>query len=229
MTNFNKTSVFIVDDHDMVRAGLSLFLESFDDLELIGETNDSRKALGMIQELNPDVVLMDLVMPGISGVEVIKAVRQSCTTTQVLALTSFNDKHLIFDAMHAGAIGYILKNIPIDELANAIRSAARGKPTLNADALQALIDFPVDDNQSAQDNFQLTNREREVLSLITDGFNNQKIAETLMIETSTVKTHVSNILGKLNVSNRTEAAALATKHHLLTMTPGGYPSPSLDG
>ena len=226
MTNFNKTSVFIVDDHDMVRAGLSLFLDSFDDLELIGETSDSRKALGMIQELNPNVVLMDLVMPGISGVEIIKAVRQSCSGTQILALTSFNDKQLIFDAMHAGAIGYILKNIPIDELANAIRSAARGKPTLNADALQALIDFPVEDNKPAQDNFQLTNREREVLSLITDGFNNQKIAETLMIETSTVKTHVSNILGKLNVSNRTEAAALATKHHLLIMTPGGYPSPS---
>ena len=150
----------------------------------------------------------------------IKAVRKSCTETQILALTSFSDKQLIFDAMHAGAIGYILKNIPIDELANAIRSAARGKPTLNADALQALIEFPIDDNKPVQDNFQLTNREREVLSLITDGFNNQKIAETLMIETSTVKTHVSNILGKLNVTNRTEAAALATKLHLLTVQLG---------
>ena len=215
MTNSKKTSVFIVDDHDMVRAGLSVFLESFDDLELIGEANDGRKALEMIRDINPDVVLMDLVMPGMSGVEAIKAVRKSCSETQILALTSFSDKQLIFDAMHAGAIGYILKNIPIDELANAIRSAARGKPTLNADALQALIEFPIDDNKPVQDNFQLTNREREVLSLITDGFNNQKIAETLMIETSTVKTHVSNILGKLNVTNRTEAAAMATKLHLL--------------
>ena len=131
--------------------------------------------------------------------------------------------------MHAGAIGYILKNIPIDELANAIRSAAKGKPTLNADALQALIEFPMDDNKPEHDNFQLTNRELEVLSLIADGFNNHKIAETLMIETSTVKTHVSNILGKLNVSNRTEAAALAAKHHIKTVTPGGYPTPSLGG
>jgi DNA-binding NarL/FixJ family response regulator len=226
MINPKKISVFIVDDHDMVRAGLSVFLESFDDLELIGQANNGRTALKMIPDLNPDVVLMDLVMPDISGIDVIKAVRQSCIETQILALTSFNDKQLIFDAMHAGAIGYILKNIPIEELANAIRSAAKGKPTLNADALQALIEFPIDKIKPDQGNFQLTNREREVLSLIANGFNNHKIAETLTIETSTVKTHVSNILGKLNVSNRTEAAALATKYHLLTVTSGGFPSTS---
>ncbi|MAT43698.1 MAG: DNA-binding response regulator [Anaerolineaceae bacterium] len=226
MIDQKKTSVFIVDDHDMVRAGLTYFLQSFDDLELIGETNNGNKALEMIQMLNPDVVLMDLVMPGISGIEIIKAVHQSCTATKILALTSFNDKQLIFDAMHAGAIGYILKNVSIDELANAIRSAAEGKPTVNADVLQVLIEFPLKEDKTDADDFQLTNREHEVLSLIVNGLTNQKIAETLMIETSTVKSHVSNILKKLDASSRTEAAALATQLHLIKEKPDGYPSPS---
>lgn len=226
MIDQKKTSVFIVDDHDMVRAGLSVFLQGFEDLELIGDTNDGNKAVEMIQNLKPDVVLMDLVMPGISGVDIIKAVHQSCSTTKILALTSFNEKQLIYDAMHAGAIGFILKNVSIDELADAIRSAAKGKPTVNVDVLQVLIEFPLKENNTGSDNFQLTNREHEVLSLIVNGLTNQKIAETLMIETSTVKSHVSNILKKLNVGSRTEAAALATQLHLIPVSTEGHPSPS---
>lgn len=226
MIDQKKTSVFIVDDHDMVRAGLSVFLQGFEDLELIGDTNDGKKAVEMIQNLKPDVVLMDLVMPGISGVEIIKLVHQTCSTTKILALTSFNEKQLIYEAMHAGAIGFILKNVSIDELADAIRSAAKGKPTVNADVLQVLIEFPLKEKNTGPDNFQLTNREHEVLSLIVNGLSNQKIAETLMIETSTVKSHVSNILKKLNVGSRTEAAALATQLHLIPVSPEGQPSPS---
>lgn len=207
--------MYLVDDHDMVRTGLGVFLETCDDLILVGETNNATTAIKEIEELKPEVVLMDLIMPGMNGIQAIKELRKKQKNTQFLALTSFNEKELIYEAINAGAIGFVLKNVSIDELAEAIRSAAAGKPSLNAEALQALIEVPIKKNKFQPD-YNLTEREKDVLALIASGFNNQEIATQLVIGVSTVKTHVSNILSKMDVNNRAEAASIATEKHLFT-------------
>jgi NarL family two-component system response regulator LiaR len=212
MSETDVIRVMIVDDHDMVRSGLEVMLETCDDLVLVGDTSSGEEAVQLCSQVRPDVVLMDLVMPGIGGVEATRRLRERCPDTQIIALTSFKERELVQQALRAGAIGYLLKNVSIDELADAIRAAHLGKSTLAPEATQALIEATT---QPPPPGFDLTDREREVLGLMTEGLNNREIAERLTISRSTVKNHVSNILSKLGATSRTEAAILAVQHKLL--------------
>jgi NarL family two-component system response regulator LiaR len=201
----------IVDDHAVVRSGLSAFMMAFDDLELVGEASSGKEALQVCEQVHPDVILMDLIMPDMDGATVTKAIRQRFPNIQVIALTSFREDDLVQGALKAGAIGYLLKNVSADELANAIRAARVGRPTLAPEAAQALIH--VTTRQVIGND--LTEREREVLRLMVQGLNNNQIAETLVVSRSTVKFHVSSILSKLGVASRTEAVAVALQNNLV--------------
>ncbi len=184
----------------------------YDDLEMVGEAGNGRAAVELCLRVKPDVVLMDMVMPEMDGAAATRIIRQQCPSTQVIALTSFREEELINAALKAGAIGYLLKNISADELAQAIRSAYQGHPTLSPEATLALIHAATAPPVPGGD---LTEREREVLALMVAGMNNQQIAAHLTVSVSTVKYHVSNVISKLGASNRTEAATLAVQHHLV--------------
>ena len=212
MTEQKPIRVMIVDDHSMMRTGLRYTLQSFDDLELVGEANSGSKALELCQQVKPDVVLMDMVMPGMDGVETTRLIRQRCPQIQIIALTSFQEKDMIERALQAGAIGYLLKNVAADELAQAIRDAAAGHSTLSQEATDALIQST---HQRADLGHDLTAREREVLVLMVEGLTNPQIAERLTVSLSTVKFHVRGILAKLNASNRAEAVNLAWQYQLV--------------
>lgn len=212
MTESKNIRVLVVDDHAVVRSGLADFLFAYDDLELVGEASSGEVAVSMCERVKPDVVLMDLVMPGMDGAEATRAIRQACPDIQVIVLTSYKDEDLVQNAMQAGAIGYLLKNVTADELAEAIRSAKAGRPTLAPEAAQALIHAAT---KPPDLGFDLTPRESEVLALLSEGLANPEIAERLVVSRSTIKHHVSAILSKLGASSRTEAVALAIKHNLV--------------
>ncbi len=203
-----KIRVVIVDDHVLVRSGLEVVLGMFDDIELAGQAGDGEEALRLCAELRPDVVLMDLVMPGMSGVEATRRVLEMCPDTKVVALTSFTDEDLIGETLRAGAIGYLMKNVSADQLADAVRAAAAGRSTLAPEAADVLVRSVSSPRPQAD---TLTAREQEVLKLMADGLSNADIGERLMIGVATVKTHVSSIIAKLGVSSRTEATALAIR------------------
>jgi two-component system, NarL family, response regulator LiaR len=212
MGQSNVIRVMIVDDHAVVRSGLSAFLMVFDDLELVAEASNGDEAVRICQRQELDVVLMDLVMPGMDGAAATRAIREHCPRTQVIALTSFREEELVQGALKAGAISYLLKNVSAGELASAIRAAHAGRSTLAPEATAALIHAAT---QPAQPDYELTAREKEVLALMTEGLHNPDIAEKLFVSRSTVKFHVSSILSKLNVSSRTEAVALTLQEGLL--------------
>ena len=211
-TDAASTRVMIVDDHAMVRSGLAAFLSVADDFELVAEAENGNQALRLCGELKPDVVLMDLVMPGMDGVQTTRAIRERFPDIQVIALTSFPEDRLVQEVLEAGALSYLLKNVGADELARAIRAARAGRPTLAPEAAQALIQRATAPRAPGHD---LSPREREVLALMVQGLNNPDIAERLVVGRSTVKFHVSSILGKLGVQSRTEAVAMAVQHHLV--------------
>jgi NarL family two-component system response regulator LiaR len=205
--------VMIVDDHDMVRRGLVTFLMVCPDLELVGEAIDGEEALRLCEQVRPDVILMDLVMPKMNGTEATRAIRERWPQVQVVALTSFQEKKLVQGALQAGAISYLLKNVSVDELGEAIRAAYAGRPTLAPEATQVLIQAA---SQGPAPGHDLTPREREVLALMIEGLNNPEIAKRLGVSRSTARAHVSSILSKLGVSNRAEAVALAVRRKLVT-------------
>ena len=212
MSEEKPIGVMIVDDHNVVRSGLSAFLMVFDDLEYVGEAGSGEEAVRMCDRVNPDVVLMDLVMPGMDGAQTTKAIREKCPDIQVIALTSFKEQELVQGALEAGAIGYLLKNVDADELAGAIRAAHAGRPTLAPEAAQALIQAS---KRPAERRYDLTEREGEVLELMVEGLTNPEIAARLVVSKSTVKFHVSSILSKLGASSRTEAVAMALQKELV--------------
>jgi len=207
----DKIRVMLVDDHAVVRSGLSAFLSVNPDLELVGEAENGQQAVARAGLLQPDVILMDLMMPVMDGIAATQAIKRQHPAIQIVALTSFQEDELVQNALRAGAIGYLMKNVTARELAAAIRSATAGKMTLSSEAAQALVRA----NQQAQEPESLTEREREVLKLMVEGLNNAEIAERLVVSLSTVKYHISNILGKLGVDNRVSAVTLAIQRRLV--------------
>jgi two-component system, NarL family, response regulator LiaR len=205
--------VMLVDDHAVVRSGLGAFLMVFDDLELVGEAGSGKEAVDLCERLQPDVILMDMMMPEMDGATATKVIRERWPHVQVVALTSFKEEDLVQRVLQAGAIGYLLKNVGADELANAIRSAHAGRPTLAPEAAQALIQ--ASRHAHERHDYELTEREKEVLGLMVEGCSNPEIASRLVVSRSTVKFHVSSILSKLNVTSRTEAVAMALKQNLV--------------
>ncbi len=212
MSENNPIRVMIVDDHGVVRSGLAAFLAVYDDFALVAEAGSGVEAVQKCQDLAIDVVLMDLMMPEMDGAEATQHIRQQCPQTQVIALTSFREEALVQGALKAGAISYLLKNVSADELAEAIRAAHAGRPTLAPEATAVLIHAAT---REEEPDYDLTPRELEVLKLMTQGLNNPAIAEKLVVSRSTVKFHVSSILSKLGVNGRTEAVALALKKNLV--------------
>lgn len=213
MPQQSTIKVMLVDDHSVVRTGLATFLATCDDIELVGEARSGEHALLVCEQTRPDVVLMDLLMPGMDGVEATRKIRARYPTVQVVALTSFRDEDLVQGVLNAGAIGYLMKDVTAPELAAAVRAAHAGKTTLASEAAQVLIQASRQDATPAP---QFTARERDVLALMVEGLSNPEIAEELFLSTATVKFHVSNILSKLGVRSRTEAVALALQEHLLS-------------
>jgi NarL family two-component system response regulator LiaR len=204
--------VMLVDDHAMVRRGLATFLKIFDDLQLVGEAESGAAAIKLCGEVSPDVILMDMVMPDMNGATATRAIRQQFPQVQVIALTSFKEGDLVKNALEAGAIGYLLKDISADELVRAIRAAHAGRATLATEAAQALVETA---NQPPVPGLDLTERELEVLALMVEGLNNTQIAGRLTVSSSTIKSHVSNILSKLGVASRTEAVTLALRKRII--------------
>lgn len=212
MTETGQIRLMIVDDHRVVRSGLSAFLLAYDDLKLVGEASGGEEAVRLCAKVKPDVVLMDLVMPGMDGIAATKAIQEQCPGTKVIALTSFGDQERVQAALKAGAIGYLLKDVSDVELVAAVRNAVAGQPTLAAEAQRALIQATMSPKSPGSD---LTEREREVLALMVKGMSNDEIAERLTVRPSTAKFHVSNVLSKLGVATRTEAVALALQNRLV--------------
>lgn len=207
----NKIRIMLVDDHAVVRSGLSAFLSVNPDLELVGEAENGEQAIVRANALKPDVILMDLMMPVLDGVAAIQGIKKQNPNIQIIALTSFQEDELVQSALKAGAVGYLMKNVTARELAAAIKSARDGKMTLSPEAAQALVRA----SQQAQETEVLTEREREVLKLMVDGLNNAEIAERLVVSLSTVKYHISNILMKLGVDNRVAAVTMALQKKLV--------------
>ena len=205
--------VMIVDDHGVVRRGLIAYLKNEGDLELVGEARDGREALQVCEQVHPHVILMDLVMPELGGIAATRLIRKRWPEVQVIVLTSFNRKSMVRDALQAGAISYLVKNVSGNDLAEAIRAAHAGRSILAPEVVQVLIE-PAEPAVRIGQN--LTRRENEVLALLVKGLTNSEIAERLAISHLTVKVHVSHILAKLEVNNRREAIALAIQHKLAT-------------
>jgi NarL family two-component system response regulator LiaR len=207
----DEIRVMVVDDHDMVRRGLAAYFNTHPDLILVGEASDGLEALEVCQSQQPDVVLMDLIMPGMGGIEATRRIRELYPETQVIALTSYQDKDLVQKAIRVGAISYLLKNVSGDDLADAVRSANAGHGTLSPEVTRDFIMSA----QQPQLGDDLTPREREVLALMVEGMTNPEIAERLSISRATATAHVSHILSKLGVSNRQEAIVLAVRSKLV--------------
>jgi NarL family two-component system response regulator LiaR len=211
MADVNKINVVIVDDHEVVRKGLLAYLAVTHDIDIIGEASNGQEAIDICVEKHPDVVLMDLVMPEKTGIEAIREIRVKVPETKIIALTSFQEPDMVKEALREGAISYLLKNVSGEDLVGAIHSAHSGKPTIAPEVTLNLVR----QEKNKESIESLTIREKEVLSLMVEGMSNPDIAEKLFISRSTARAHVSNILSKLGVSNRSEAVAFALRNQLV--------------
>lgn len=208
-----KIRVMVVDEHPVVRRGLEAMLRPYGDFVLVGEAGDGLGAIALCQELQPDVILIDLLLPKLDGIEAIRRIRRQSPKARVIVFTCAHDEFCVQQALSAGAIAYLLKSAGADELAAAIRRAYAGHATIGAGVADALIRATLHESPCEA----LTDREREVLALMTKGLSNPAIARRLMVSRSTVKFHVSSILAKLDAANRTEAVASALEHHLVQL------------
>jgi NarL family two-component system response regulator LiaR len=215
-TTMERIKVLIVDDHQVVRQGLRTFLELQEDIEVVGEANEGASAVEMTSRLFPDVVLMDLVMPGMDGIAATRRIKAMGGGIKVIALTSFTDDDKVFPAIQAGASGYLLKDVTPEELVEAIRAAQRGEARLHPEIIRRLMEkvTHLPPKEEADPVAVLTQREREVIRLVGQGKSNREIAETLVISEKTAKAHVSNILGKLGLQDRTQMAIHAIRNGL---------------
>lgn len=211
----DKIAVLLVDDHRVVRQGLRDFLELQDDIDVVGEASTGEEGVKLARELLPDVVLQDLVLPGFDGVEATRQIKAASPSTKVIVLTSFADGDKVFPAIKAGAISYLLKDVQPEELARAIRAAQRNEAVLHPEVATKLMQEFNAPRPAENPVEQLTEREMDVLRLIARGKSNKEIADTLIISEKTVKTHVSNILSKLHLADRTQAAIYALRQRLV--------------
>lgn len=209
--------VLLVDDHAVVRRGIRTFLETYDEIEVVGEAASGVEGVELARQLLPDVVLMDLVMPEMDGIAATRGVKTASPTTQVIVLTSYSEDERIFPAIKAGALSYLLKDVGPEELVRAIKAARRGEATLHPAVAARLMQELTGGRASPLD--ELTERERDVLACIARGMSNAEIARELIIGERTVKTHVSNILSKLHLQDRTQAALLAVRERLVPLDP----------
>jgi NarL family two-component system response regulator LiaR len=209
--------VYLADDHPIVRRGIKQLLSTEPGIELVGEGTNGREAVADMDRLKPDIVLMDLVMPVMDGIEAIRQIKASYPSIQILVLTSFATDDKIFPAIKAGALGYLIKDTGPDELLQAIRQVHRGQPTLHPTIAQKLLKELSRTPDQPQQPVPLTDREVEVLKLIARGLSNQEIAETLVVGTATIYTHVSKILEKLHLASRTQAALYALREGLASL------------
>ncbi len=217
MPETNKIKVLIVDDHQVVRQGLRTFLELHEDMDVVGEAGDGMAAVEMVRQLVPDVVLMDLVMPRLDGIAAIREVKALGGATRVIALTSFTEDDKVFPAIQAGASSYLLKDVSPDDLVEAIRAVHRGEARLAPNIARKLMEQVAHQAEPKHDlpAEELTERELEVIRLVAKGLSNQVIAQQLFISDKTVKTHISNILSKLDLEDRTQMAIFAIKNGLV--------------
>ena len=214
MAKGKKTRVLIVDDHGVVRQGLRAFLGMLADIDVVGEATNGAEAVSEAARLAPEVILMDLVMPEMDGIEATRRIREKHPEARIIVLTSFADDDKIFSAIRAGAIGYLLKDVKPADLADTIRAAARGESRLAPDITKKVLSGISGGEQGANAAEQLTERETDVLRRVARGMSNKEIGADLSIAEKTVKTHISSILSKLGVADRTQAAVWAVKHRL---------------
>jgi NarL family two-component system response regulator LiaR len=214
MNSSSLIQVLLVDDHNVVRSGLATFLSAYEDLELVGEAKNGMEALNFCHRQQPDVILMDLMMPIMNGVSATRAILADYPDIKIIAMTSFDEANLVNDVLGAGAMSYLLKNITAEELVKAIRDAVSGRSTLSPEAARVLIESTRITKQPPDD---LSEREMEVLHLVVQGHSNQQIANSMVITVATVKAHISSILSKLQVSSRAEAIAYAIKHKIVSL------------
>jgi len=209
-------TILLVDDHSVVRMGLKAFFSTLPDISVVGEAASGQEAVKLVKQLVPDVVLMDLVMPGMDGVEATRQMKQVSPRTQVIVLTSYHEDEHIFPAIRAGALSYVLKDIDPNDLADAVRKAHTGEAVLNSRIAARLVKEMQGTRADALNPFtELTDREMDVLRLIADGKNNREIARQLVISEKTVKSHVTNILSKLQLADRTQAAIFAWREGIV--------------
>jgi DNA-binding NarL/FixJ family response regulator len=220
MTETGKIRVLLVDDHAVVRTGLRTFFDLLDDIEVVGEAGDGSEGLSLARTTKPDVILMDLVMPVMDGLTAIGRIKAELPETEIVALTSFVEEEKVTAALEAGASGYLLKDAQADEVAAAVRAAHAGEVHLDA-AVARLLAQRMRDKRSGREPVEpLTDRERDVLRLVGQGMSNKEIAAALFITERTARTYVSNILGKLGLASRTQAALYAVEHKLTSASPG---------
>jgi two-component system, NarL family, response regulator LiaR len=213
-------TIILVDDHEVVRNGVRAYLETLPDFQVVGEAASGDEAIGLVSDLIPDLALMDLIMPGLDGVETIRQIKKISPRTQVVVLTSYHEDVHIFPALKAGAISYILKDMKMDKLVDTLHRAAQGEVTLHPRVAVRVLQNIRGENPESEPLFtELTERELDVLKLIASGLSNNQIAEKLIISENTVKGHVSNILSKLHMADRTQVAVYAWKKGIVKRDP----------